>query len=155
MHKRLVIDTNRLILPILISKCVLQIRCRLLPHTHKRKSVILVKLKPNGKRKPFRYPISISPAVTHFAHNHKSPGNILQATWLTHFGFFLIFFYTEMISTQKILKRLSRTSVQLRQYSSTKGNNTDNVPKSPTQKNKNENSEVCTGLHFLCLQKMC
>lgn len=153
MHKRLVTDTNRFILSILISisKCVLQIRCRLLPHIK-----VWFWLNWNqmerGSLSDIQYPSL--PAVTHWAHSHKSPGNILQAPRLIHFRFLLDFFHIEMISTQKMLKRLSRTSVQLRQYSSSKGNNnTDNKLESPTQKNKNENSEVCTRLNFLCSQK--
>lgn len=98
MHTRLVIDTNRLILTILIfiSKCIL-------PNVHVRvgsylaslirKSVILVKLKVNGRRKPFRYIISIwmAPSLlhSHVSHtSHKSPETYCQWLILVFFLFF-------------------------------------------------------------------
>lgn len=75
-----------------------------------------------------------SSAVTLILHTTKCiAGNILQAGSLMQ-GFLLLFFRTEMISTQQILKRLSRTSVQLRQYSSSSGNGVEDPPKPSTQK---------------------
>lgn len=92
MHTRLVIDTNRHILTIsiFVSKCILPmyyVANYLASLTQK--SVISVKLKRNGKRKPFRCVISTSTELTPFAHYHKSPETYCKP--MVHFGFLPFF----------------------------------------------------------------
>lgn len=64
--------------------------------THK--SVILVKSKRNGKRKPFRCVISISSAITPFAHYHKSPETYCKP--MVHFAFLSFFSHRNDIDTE-------------------------------------------------------
>lgn len=96
------------------------------------------------------YPISIC-IVPPLLHSHNLHTTIhrrkhIASQWLILNFLSHFLFHTEMISTQTILRRLSRASAQIRLSSSSNGNTTkDTPPKSSTKKIEinGETVEVC------------